>query len=94
MLELIAYSTGYTVQTSLNISTMLHLFQNSRYQYSPVNGGSLIRTRFSRHIFLITAAFVLASAVAGFYAGRLSTRDDPHLPIYCKSLVGIQRLSP
>ena len=80
----------YSVKPSLNISTMLHLFHKVQYQYSPVNGGSRIRTHYSRHIFLITAAFVLASAVAGFYAGRLSNHSGPHPLIDCKPLVGIQ----
>ena len=66
---------------------MLQFFRKTRYQYSPVNGGSRIRTHYSRHIFLVTAAFVLASAITGFYAGRLSIHNRPYPPIDCKSLV-------
>ena len=62
---------------SASIWMMLQLFRKTQHQYNPVdgkslNGGSRIRTHYSRHIVLITAAFPLASAITGFDVGRLS----------------------
>lgn len=72
---------------------MFYFSRNKQYQYEPVNGGSRIRSHYKCPTILVTAALVLASAITGFYAGRLSVSTDAGPAINCMSFVESARVT-
>ncbi|KAG6999525.1 hypothetical protein G7Y79_00034g069480 [Physcia stellaris] len=51
---------------------MFQIFRNRQYKYEAVNGGSRVRSHYKYPTIWITTAIVVASALTGFYTGRLS----------------------
>lgn len=74
---------------------MFQIFRNKQYKYEAVNGGSRVRSHYKYPTIWITTAIVVASALTGFYTGRLSVSINADPGINCKvpapSLAGSRR---